>query len=84
MIMWFSDERNEQHTGTDMHQKHQPIRLRTDGPDIVVEMDFGVPNRVGNSYVEIIREKMNLGVIYHEVLDSGIERAKDRHYNGNT
>jgi len=59
---------------------HYPIRLRTDGTDIVVEMDFGVPNKDGNSYVEIIREKSNFGEICHEVLNSGIEKAAAAHY----
>lgn len=67
-----------------MRAPNLPIRLRTDGPDIVVEMDFGVPNRNGDSHVEIIREKLSGWPdieVCHEVLDAGIERAKDRHYN---
>ena len=67
-----------------MRSPHSPIRLRTDGPDIVVEMDCGVPNKHGDSYVELIREKLTGWpqiAISHEVLDAGIERAKDRHYN---
>lgn len=68
-----------------MHSPHPPIRLRTDGPDIVVEIDFGVKNADGESYVEVIREKLYRGAdefeISHEVLDGGIERAKDLHYN---
>ena len=65
--------------------KHQPIRLRTDGPDIVVEIDFGVPNKDGESHVEVIREKLYPFEaefeICHEVVDAGIERAKHEHYN---
>ena len=61
-----------------------PIRLRTNGPDIVVELDFGIPNKDGETHVEVIREKL-VGwpeiEICHEVLDGGIERAKDEHYN---
>lgn len=64
---------------------HPPIRLRTDGPDIVVEIDFGVPNQDGESHVEVIREKLYRDThefeICHEVLDRGIERAKLTHYN---
>lgn len=63
---------------------HSPIRLRTDGPDIVVEIDFGVPNKAGDTHVEVIREKL-VGwpeiEICHEVLDGGIERAKLTHYD---
>ncbi len=67
-----------------MRQKHLPIRLRKDGPDMVVEIDFGVPNRDGDTHVEVIREKLTAWPeceICHEVLDGGIESAKDRHYN---
>ena len=67
-----------------MHSPHQPIRLRTDGPDIVVEIDFGVKNADGDSYVEVIREKIYQGdefEICHEVLHAGIERAKLSHYD---
>ncbi len=67
-----------------MRSPHLPIRLRKDGADIVVEIDFGVKNKRGNSYVEVIREKLDGWpdiAVSHEVLDSGIERAKDRHYN---
>lgn len=67
-----------------MRTPHPPIRLRTDGPDIVVELDMGISNKDGNSYVEVIREKVFPGEICHEicheVLDAGIERAKERHY----
>ena len=68
-----------------MYSLHQPIRLRTDGPDIVVEIDFGVKNADGDSYVEVIREKLygpkDEFEISHEVLAGGIEAAKSRHYN---
>lgn len=67
-----------------MRSPHSPIRLRTDGPDIVVEVDFGVPNQDGESYVEVIREKrygpLDEFEISHEVLSGGIERAKLSHY----
>ena len=68
-----------------MHSGHLPIRLRKDGSDIVVEVDFGVKNKHGDSHVEVIREKLYSPdaeyEICHEVLDAGIERAKDQHYN---
>lgn len=68
-----------------MYSGHLPIRLRTDGPDIVVEVDFGVKNSDGESHVEVIREKLYPEgaefEICHEVLDAGIERAKAKHYN---
>lgn len=68
-----------------MRSPYPAIRLRTDGPDIVVEIDHGIKNRDGESYIEVIREKLNGWPeieICSEVLDGGIEKAKDWHYNG--
>lgn len=63
-----------------MHSPHTPIMLRRDGLDVIVEMDFKVPNKDGNSWVEVIRVRHD-SEFSHIVEDSGIERAKDRHYN---
>ena len=63
-----------------MHSGHTPIMLRREGEDVIVEMDFGVKNKDGNSWVEIIRERHD-SEFSHIVEGSGIERAKDRHYN---
>lgn len=64
-----------------MRTPHQPIRLRREGDYAVVEIDMGVPNADGETFVEVIRERYDVA-FSHIVEDSGIERAKDRHYNG--
>ena len=63
-----------------MHQKHTPIMLRRDGDDVIVEMDFGVKNKDGNSWVEVIRVAHD-SPFSHIVEDGGIERAKLSHYD---
>lgn len=57
-----------------------PIRLRRDGNHAVVEIDTGIPNKHGDTFVEVIREHVD-GPFCHIVEPSGIERAKDQHYN---
>ena len=58
-----------------------PIRLRREGDDTIVEIDCGVPNRDGETFVEVIRERYD-APFSHIVESSGIERAMDYHYNG--
>lgn len=59
---------------------YPPIRLRREGDYAVVEIDTGVPNKDGNSFVEVIRERAD-GAFSHIVEPRGIKAAKDRHYN---
>lgn len=59
---------------------YPPIRLRREGDDAVVEIDTGIPNKNGKTFVEVIRERAD-GAFSHIVEPSGIESAIDRHYN---
>lgn len=62
-----------------MRSPYPPIRLRRDGDDAVVEIDTGVKDAQGNSFIEVIRERAD-GAFCHIVEDSGIQRAILAHY----
>jgi len=55
-----------------------PIRLRRDGDHAVVEIDTGVSD---SPWVEVIRERAD-GAFSHIVEPSGVERAMQKHFNG--
>lgn len=62
-----------------MRSSQYPIRLRRDGDDAVVEIDTGIKDAQGNSFIEVIRERAD-GAFCHIVEDSGIQRAILDHY----
>lgn len=59
---------------------YPPIRLRREGDYAVVEIDTGIPNKDGETFVEVIRENCD-SAFSHIVEPRGIEGALDRHYN---
>ena len=58
-----------------------PICLRREGDDVIVEIDTGIKNSSGISFVEVIRERFD-AAFSHIIEPSGIEAAIQRHYNG--
>lgn len=62
-----------------MSRHFYPIRLRREGDFAVVDIDTGVKDAEGNTFIELIRERLD-GAFSHIIEPSGIDRAIVAHY----